>query len=69
MRCGCRDCDAFMIHSEGAAMACVCPECGFRCNDCLGTNTVVPREAFLSMKRSMGEDVDRGEKDNDGNVT
>ena len=55
MRCGCRCCDAFMVHSEGANMACICPECGFRCDDFLGTNTVVPREAFLAMKETMTE--------------
>lgn len=33
-----------MIHAEGALIACVCPECGARCNACMGTNTVVSRE-------------------------
>ena len=25
-------------------LGCVCPECGYRCTDCLGTNTVVQKD-------------------------
>ena len=44
MRCGCPHCEAYMIQSETDGQACVCPECGYRCTDCLGTNTVVQKE-------------------------
>ena len=44
MRCGCPECGAYMIQSEGINFGCVCPECLFRCRMCMGTNTVVSRE-------------------------
>ena len=44
MRCSCHVCDTYMVHSEGLELGCVCPECGYRCNDCLGTDTVVSRD-------------------------
>lgn len=44
MRCGCPSCGTYMIQSEGLQLGCVCPECGYRCKQCLGTNTVVSRE-------------------------
>ena len=28
----------------------VCPECGYRCTACLGTDTVVSREALKDLK-------------------
>ena len=52
MRCGCA-CGAYMIHSEGLEIACVCPECGARCNMCLGTNSVVGREQLNAYRRMM----------------
>lgn len=39
-----------MIQSETERMACVCPECGYRCNACLGTNTVISREQLAALK-------------------
>ncbi|MEG2208173.1 MAG: hypothetical protein RSB91_09730 [Clostridia bacterium] len=50
MRCGCPHCEAFMVQSETEAQACVCPDCGYRCNACLGTNTVVTREQLSTLK-------------------
>ena len=44
MRCGCPECGAYMIQSEGLDVGCVCPQCLFRCRACMGTNTVVSRE-------------------------
>ena len=44
MRCACRMCQSFMVHSEGSRVSCVCPSCGWRCRDCLGTDTVVQRD-------------------------
>ena len=44
MRCGCPECDTYMIQSEGLDVGCVCPECLFRCRACMGTNTVVSKE-------------------------
>ena len=28
---------------------CICPDCGYRCNDCLGTNTVVSRDRLKEL--------------------
>jgi hypothetical protein len=49
MRCGCPHCDAFMIQG-GAAEVCVCPECGYRCNACLGTGTAITREELAKLR-------------------
>ena len=49
MRCGCLECGAFMIHSEEKDI-CVCPDCGYRCNACLGTNTIITREQLSQLK-------------------
>ena len=42
MRCSCKVCgpEVWMVQAESAALGCVCPECGYRCADCLGTDTV-----------------------------
>lgn len=50
MRCSCHVCDTYMVHSEGLELGCVCPECGYRCKACLGTNSVVSREALSGLK-------------------
>ena len=49
MRCSCRVCDTYMIQAESEVLGCVCPECGFRCTDCLGTDTVVPRDQVADL--------------------
>ena len=58
MRCSCRYCEseAYMIQAESDRLGCVCPVCGARCTDCLGTNTVVSREAIQAMKRAAQRD-------------
>ena len=50
MRCGCPECGTYMIQSAGMRLGCVCPNCGTRCTDCLGTNTVISREALKELK-------------------
>lgn len=49
MRCGCPNCDSFMIHSD-RDNACVCPDCLYRCYACQGTGTALSHEAVLAMK-------------------
>ncbi|MBQ3761623.1 MAG: hypothetical protein II875_06400 [Clostridia bacterium] len=44
MRCSCQVCGTYMVQSESLELGCVCPECGQRCKQCLGTNSVVSRE-------------------------
>ncbi len=48
MRCGCPNCGAFMVQAEEAV--CVCPDCGYRCDACLGTGTALSREELLSLR-------------------
>ena len=49
MRCSCKVCDTYMIQAESSALGCVCPECGYRCKDCLGTDTVVSRDQLARL--------------------
>ena len=50
MRCSCHVCDTYMVQSEGLELGCVCPQCGYRCKACLGTNSVVGRESLGALK-------------------
>lgn len=50
MRCSCHRCDTYMVQSEGLELGCVCPQCGYRCKACLGTDSVVEREGLKSLK-------------------
>ena len=38
-----------MVQAESAILGCVCTECGYRCTDCLGTDTVVPRDRIAAL--------------------
>ena len=51
MRCSCHQCDTYMNQSEGLELGCVCPACGYRCKACLGTNSVVSRDALKNLSR------------------
>ncbi len=57
MRCSCPQCDVYMIQSEKGSPACCCPECGYRCNACMGTGTVVSREELLALKQFPWREV------------
>ncbi|MBR4434660.1 MAG: hypothetical protein IKS90_01010 [Clostridia bacterium] len=50
MRCSCIDCGAYMAQSEDSHLGCVCPECGKRCTACLGTNSLMSRDAVARLK-------------------
>ena len=50
MRCSCQVCGTYMAQSEGLELGCVCPECLNRCKACLGTDTVISREALRRLK-------------------
>lgn len=52
MRCGCFECGAYMIQAESSALGCVCPQCGYRCRACMGTNTMMDRDAVRSLKKA-----------------
>ncbi len=49
MRCSCRECGTYMIQAESDHLGCVCPDCGNRCQDCLGTDTVVGRDRLKDL--------------------
>ncbi len=71
MRCGCPSCGAFMVHADREESCCVCPDCGYKCNACLGTNTVVSRELLkndamqeeLLRRLARAEDSEEQEED------
>ena len=44
MRCSCKECGTYMVQADSDLLGCVCPDCGYRCRDCLGTDTVVSRD-------------------------
>ena len=46
MRCSCHVCDTYMNQSEGLELGCVCPNCGYRCKACLGTDSVISRDSL-----------------------
>ena len=50
MRCSCQNCGTYMVHAESMELGCVCPDCGYRCTACLGTNSVLSREALKHLK-------------------
>lgn len=50
MRCSCQVCGTYMAHAESMELGCVCPECGYRCKECLGTDTVMSREELQQLK-------------------
>ncbi len=52
MRCGCPHCDTFMIQEEDSQSACVCPNCGYRCNACLGTGSAITREDLEKLRNT-----------------
>lgn len=38
MRCGCPQCGIYMVQREhGLSSGCVCPNCSFSCDACMGT--------------------------------
>ena len=50
MQCSCQVCGTYMVHAESLELGCVCPECGYRCKACLGTNSVLSRDALKHLK-------------------
>ena len=54
MRCSCQVCDTYMVHSEGLELGCVCPECGYRCKACLGTDSVISRDSLRLIRDNPG---------------
>ena len=59
MRCSCKECGTYMVQAESDRLGCVCPDCGYRCNDCLGTDTVVSRDRLKDLASDPRFDPDR----------
>jgi hypothetical protein len=38
-----------MVQAESDHLGCVCPDCGYRCTDCLGTDTVVTKDRLRDL--------------------
>ncbi len=54
MRCGCPECGIYMIQREhGLGSGCVCPNCAFFCNACMGTEQ--PPLDVEELRRRMEE--------------
>lgn len=74
MRCSCHVCDTYMVHSESLELGCVCPNCGYRCKACLGTDSVISRDSLSGLRnnpivmRDIRDSFDRfdDEDDDDG---
>ena len=51
MRCSCKVCgpEIWMVQADSDRLGCVCTVCGYRCSDCLGTDTVVPRDRVSAL--------------------
>ena len=49
MRCSCKECGTYMVQADSDRLGCVCPDCGYRCRDCLGTDTVASRERLREL--------------------
>ena len=72
MRCSCKECGVYMVQAESDHLGCVCPDCGYRCNDCLGTNTVISKDSLLALAfdprftpAALMETFQRREEDDD----
>lgn len=47
-----------MVHSESMQLGCICPECGQRCKQCLGTNSVVSKENLKQAALGLISDIE-----------
>ena len=50
MRCSCKNCGVYKIKAKQTHLGCACQDCGNRCQECLGTNSVMDREAVRALK-------------------
>ena len=59
MRCGCPVCGAYMIQQEGGAfLGCHCPACDYRCDACMGTDTLLSKEEISHFLATGGGRLD-----------
>ena len=73
MRCSCKECGTYMVQADSDLLGCVCPDCGYRCRDCLGTNTVVSKEHLMDLAKdprffpeNIARNFTQDESDEDG---
>lgn len=62
-----------MVQADSDLLGCVCPDCGYRCRDCLGTNTVVSKEHLRDLAKdprffpeNIARNFTQDESDEDG---
>ncbi|MGI6150839.1 MAG: regulatory protein RecX [Christensenellales bacterium] len=59
MQCGCPVCGTFMGQVErGSDSRCICPNCGFDCDACLGTSSAMPKGNY-TMPESFATELER----------
>ena len=68
MVCGCPNCGALMIQEvKGVHSRCVCKDCGYSCDACLGTATMIQKGEGLPidllLKYQNGVPLDLEEED------
>ncbi|MGI6192184.1 MAG: regulatory protein RecX [Christensenellales bacterium] len=62
MQCGCPVCGTFMGQVErGSESRCICPNCGFTCDACLGTSSIMPKGSY-TMPESFAKELEREEE-------
>ncbi len=53
MRCGCPVCGTYMIQQTcGEYIGCRCPACDYRCDACMGTDTVLSRDDIENFRNT-----------------
>lgn len=65
MRCSCRVCGTYMVQVEhGLESGCRCPDCGFGCGDCMGSDqppmSVMQLRAQAMLRIGMDEENGEG---------
>ncbi len=68
MRCGCPECGTYMIQCEhGLSSGCLCPNCSFYCNACMGTEQLPLDAQGLRSRMEALDQQDRQEYGRENN--
>lgn len=64
MRCSCKVCGTYMVQIEhGLSSGCKCPDCGYECHDCMGSEQ--PPMQINELKRRAEELLKRDSAEED----
>ena len=58
-----------MIQTESLRPACACPGCGYRCEACMGTDSVIPKGRFAGLAWALLDDDAVDSEEADGHLT